>query len=142
MTLEELGRRADRRPAGSAGLGSRQGGHRAEHAGRGRGLDPERAAEPLAGRKVARARFAAIVAGQPPRRSPSPNAIAAGRLSHFVGSGVPVQSASTRKRDRRSVGSFAPCEMTSGRIAVWRSARTWRKALPFGPNSHLCPLPT
>ncbi len=36
---------------------------------------------------------------------------------------------------------MAPCDTTSGWIRSRRSSRTHRTALPFGPHSHLCPLP-
>ena len=37
--------------------------------------------------------------------------------------------------------SFAPWDTTSGWIRSRRSARTWSRPEPFGPHSHLWPLP-
>ncbi len=90
---------------------------------------------------MAPAWFAAMIAGHPPSTWPAIQSIAAGRLRAAVGSPVPVQSNSSRKRDRSVRGSLAPWEMTVGRTPARRSARTHRKADPFGPHSHLWPLP-
>ena len=49
-----------------------------------------------------------------------------------VGSAVPVQSNSSRKRERSVRGEFAPWLIASGRIAAWRSRRTQRNPAPFG----------
>jgi len=54
---------------------------------------------------------------------------------------VPVQSNSRRKRERSVRVELAPWLTTSGRMAAWRSLRTWRKPAPFGAQSHLWQLP-
>jgi hypothetical protein len=85
--------------------------------------------------------FADITAGQPPGRQAAMNASASGTHSHGVGSAVPVQSNSRRKRDRSVRGLLAPCEMHNGRIARCASGATQRKPAPFGAHTHLCRLP-
>ena len=67
--------------------------------------------------------------------------MAAGTDSHAVGSKVPVQSNSSRKRPRSARGEFAPWLMTAGRTDARRSSRTHRKADPFGAQTHLWRLP-
>ena len=58
-----------------------------------------------------------------------------------MGSAVPVQSNSRRNAERSVRSEFAPWEIASGRMAFWRSRRTCRNAVPFGPHSHLWQLP-
>ena len=45
-------------------------------------------------------------------------------LSHGLGSKVPGQSNSSRKRERSVRGELAPWLMTRGRTLAWRSCRT------------------
>ena len=87
-------------------------------------------------------RLLAITDGQPPGNiSPNPS-IAAGIVSHGLGSKVPFQSKSSRKRDLSVRVSLAPFEMASGLIRPCRSRLTYRKAEPLGAQTHLCRLPT
>ncbi len=67
--------------------------------------------------------------------------MAPGTLSQAVGSSVPVQSNSRRKRERPGRVALAPWLMVSGRMLGWRSRLTQRKAEPFGAQSHLWQLP-
>ena len=67
--------------------------------------------------------------------------IAAGQVNQALGSNVPCQSNSSRKRERSMRVSLAPCEIESGLMSAWRSRRTCRKAAPFGAHIHLWPLP-
>ena len=88
----------------------------------------------------ASARLRAIRAGQPPGTSPPRYSIAFGTVSHAVGSWVPVQSNSSRKRVRPGRSPVAPWLIVSGWMSAWRSRRTQRKAEPFGVHSHLWQL--
>ena len=63
--------------------------------------------------------------------------MAFGTESHAVGSLVPVQSNSSRKRERSGRVALAPWLMISGRTPACRSRRAHRKAEPFGAQSHL-----
>ena len=54
---------------------------------------------------------------------------------------MPTQSNSWRNRVRPPSSALAPCDTTSGWIRSRRSARTHRTPVPFGPHSHLWPLP-
>ncbi len=58
-----------------------------------------------------------------------------------VGSSVPVQSNSSRKRDLSGRCALAPWLMVRGRMADCRSRRAWRNAAPLGAQSHLWQLP-
>jgi hypothetical protein len=66
---------------------------------------------------------------------------ASGMQSHAVGSNVPVQSNSSRKRLRSRRGEFAPWLITAGWMLARRFSRTYRNAAPFGAHTHLCRLP-
>ncbi len=91
---------------------------RRPHRAAGRRIDPSiapgtaarsRAPRTAAPARRARARGCArIISGQPPGSSEPRNAIASGTHRHAVGSAVPVQSNSRRKRERSVRGEFAP----------------------------------
>ena len=87
------------------------------------------------------ARLVAISAGQPPGRSPPRNVSASGTQRYGVGSSVPPQSNSRRKRERSVRGELAPWLMTSGRTCACWSRRTQSMAAPFGAHTHLWKLP-
>ena len=61
--------------------------------------------------RIARAWFAAMMAGQPPGSCAAIQSIASASARAGVGSPVPVQSNSRRNRSRPRSGSFAPCEI-------------------------------
>src|SRR4030095_10115444 len=82
-------------------------------------------------------RLCAITAGQPPGTSEPTYSMALGAVSHAVGSLVPVQSNSIRKRERPGYVAVAPWLMVSGRTSGCRSWRVHRKAEPLGAHSHL-----
>ena len=82
-----------------------------------------------------------MISGQPPGTWAAIQSMAAGIVRYGVGSAVPIQSNSSRKRERSASGSLAPWEMTSGRTRSRRSPRTHRIPLPLGAHSHLWALP-
>jgi hypothetical protein len=90
---------------------------------------------------IARARFAAMCAGQPPGRRPPTTRIASGRHRNAVGFVVPCQSNSRHRSGRSSRGSLRPWLVTSGSSPRLRSSRTTSIPAPLGPHSHLWPLP-
>ena len=62
--------------------------------------------------------FDAMTSGQPPGACAAIQSIAAGSVRNPVGSAVPTQSNSWRKRVRSPSGAFAPCDTTSGWIRL------------------------
>ena len=80
-------------------------------------------------------------AGHPPATSEPTCSIAVGTVIHAVGSLVPVQSNSRRKRVRSGRTALAPWLIVSGWISARRSGRTQRNAEPLGAHIHLWQLP-
>ena len=81
-------------------------------------------------------------AGQPPgwRLPTSSIALGQGEKRGRVRR-CPASRTPSRAVGRSDRGSLRPWLVTSGRTPVRRSSRTWRTPAPFGPHSHLWPLP-
>ncbi len=65
-----------------------------------------------------------MIAGHPPGMRPPITRSASATLRYAVGSCVPIQSNSSRKRERSVRGELAPWLMTSGRMARAEIHRT------------------
>ena len=89
----------------------------------------------------ASARLRFRISGQPPGSCRSIHARADGNVSIAVGSFVPTQSNSIRKRERRVVGADAPWLIATGRIDSRCRSSTYSKATPLGVQIHLWQLP-
>ena len=94
------------------------------------GVDPERRRRRSRPSRAS-AWFAAMIAGQPPSGPRARHPVdRGGQREEPVGSAVPTQSNSSRKRAGPRAASLAPCEMTSGWI---------RRGGRRGPTGRRCP---